>query len=320
MLPGRPHLNCMEAAHGLVYAMAQLRIEPQRTSVVEIRSANKHEGIVFLGFGRAAGIIQRIPYPHLNDVGLTVSTNGPAVTGVQTTQDTIDSPFDNHFFVECDGVYWDPTYGIAFTAIDSVFTTCSEWVIADSSGDSGSQVRDVLYRCPALHQWIAVLNTQARQSRAAATLARPAVGRYLFANEGGPTRRIGVEGGIVDVPLGIWRLLAEGIPSLRECLSRAVDRYEADSAFWRTPSTESKRALWAIRKYLGRQNLAGLSVKKRTEYYPASITQDATVWGDEQAADFTQGVLSGTAVVGKRLGEAIKKACQGNAAVASLFV
>ncbi len=319
MLPGRPHLNCMEAAHGLVYAMAQLRIPASSISVVHISADTRHHGIIFRGFDNAMGVVQRIKYYHLSEVGLTVSLNGRGVASVRTHQDTIDAPFDNHFFVECDGVFWDPTYGIAFSTIDWVFTTCQEWVMLNPSEDQHSQTRDLLYRCPELHKWIAVLNTASRSSRAQAILANPAAERYLFANEDAVTRRLGVDGGAVDVPLSLWRVLADGIPAMRDCLGNAVTRYEADSAFWRTPSTESKRALWSIRKYLGWQALAGLSTKKRAEYYPASITQDASVWTDEQAADFTQRVLSGTGGVGKRLGEAIKKACQGNAAVASLF-
>jgi len=320
MLPGRPHLNCMEAAHGLVYAMTQIGIKPETISVVKIYGESQHEGIVFVGFDHAMGIVRRIRYRHLLDVGLTVSANGNRVDAMPTTQDSIDSPFDNHFFVECEGMYWDPTYGIAFSTIDWVFTTCQEWQLLDPLGGGHGRTKDVLYRCPALQTWIAVLNTEVRSSRAQAVLANPAAGRFLFANAGAMTRPLGVKGEAVDVPLGLWRVLSDGIPALRDCLTRAVDRYEADSTFWRTPSPDSKRALWAIRKYLGRQNLAGLSEKKRTEYYPATITQDATVWSDEQAADFTRGVLSGTAGVGTRLGEAIKKACQGNAAVASLFV
>lgn len=319
MLPGRPHLNCMEAAHGLVYAMTQIRIKPESIWVVMIRGEGRNEGVIFRGFEQAMGIARHARYRHLADVGLTVSVNGGRLNSTPTTQDSIDSPFDNHFFVECDGMYWDPTYGIAFPTIDWVFTTCREWPMLDPIGGEDTRTKDVIYHCPNLHTWVAVLNTEARSARARAVLANPIAGRFLFANEHAVTRRLGVEGGTVAVPVGLWRVMADGIPALRDCLTRAVSRYESDSAFWRTPSDESKRALWAIRKYLGRHDLAGLSTKKRSEYYPDQITQDATLWTDEQAADFTERALAGTAGVGKRLGEAIKKACQGNAAVASLF-
>jgi hypothetical protein len=234
-------------------------------------------------------------------------SNGTVTCGAHITHEDAGIAFPNHMLVRCQGTYWDPTLGIAFSgAPQDVFEDYEAW-------DTPS---GCIYKRETAPRWVAKIADEALLGVIHKQLGNSSFDTFFSDNP--ETKSVGTNRGPVSVPIELWTILnAKLISDLRDCLRAAITAYESRSfTAFRKPSVNSRNFLILIRKYLGMGDEPQKNKYQRHNEQQKTVVQARGRWTDAKAVETVWEIVnpanSAKNLVGDSLRDAITNACKGN--------
>jgi hypothetical protein len=325
LYPDNPTANCRDAAVGFLLLLEYLGVPRGRMQLM-ILTAGGEDNAIFMRGLRLSVKKAYASYPHQFECGYEIRPQGDQLTSAPMYQMVMDTPFDNHFFVKCDNMYWDPTYGFAFSTPDAVFCSCQSWLLEDHGfvlpGVDSFKNEDGIFYAKSVGYWVVNVNTPERQWY----LNQVVPGLNIVPKDGpvflyfkdttskeAMKARQADRSSLLLVPPALAQSIFSIAGFLKPRLMKAVLAYEKNTGFLRSPSLETKTALAQIRRYAGDSTFADASVQKKL--YRQKDVQGRIgmhIWTDREALNFARRARQpGNDLVGKRLQQTLAKAFEG---------